>query len=446
MIRSAPTQGTRDESQAAAAPGRGTPQLVLLAVVLLACLAAWQHLGRSGLVTVRSDGTGYYEYLPAILQYRDPWLQRLDQRPVNEPTATRANNTVLLPDGRRLIKYPIGTAMLWLPFYVAAHGVAALTERYPADSYSPPYMAAVSVAAATYLLLGVAMLGRFLRQTVGDGPAVLACALLVFGTNLFHYATYDASFSHVYGFALSSALVLLLGRLRARPTLDWALAGLAFGLLVSVRPTHAVAGPGLLHLLRRRRLGSARALMLAGAGAAAGLAPQLAYNLCAAGSPLLSVYGLRGETFAHAGRPWVLEVLLQPQHHGLLFWSPVLVAAAAALVWRALVPRHDMDRAGAVVIALQTLVIASWWQPGFGASFGHRGFVDFYPFLALPLAQALVWIGSRSRPVRAACGVLLGLAVAVSLGWMLSYWHGLLPSVAPSGLDAWRALRHWFAA
>ena len=31
-----------------------------------------------------------------------------------------------------------------------------------------------------------------------------------------------------------------------------------------------------------------------------------------------------------------------------------------------------------------TMLYASWWSPMLGCGFGHRGFVEFYPFLAIP--------------------------------------------------------------
>ncbi|MEZ5083919.1 MAG: hypothetical protein R2750_10795, partial [Bacteroidales bacterium] len=34
---------------------------------------------------------------------------------------------------------------------------------------------------------------------------------------------------------------------------------------------------------------------------------------------------------------------------------------------------------------LVTCVYASWWAPSLSASFGHRGFVDIYPILSMPL-------------------------------------------------------------
>jgi hypothetical protein len=57
-------------------------------VVFTACAVSYQYLHAHGFVTVRSDVTGYYEYLPAMQQYHDPWLRHITERPVNERDAT----------------------------------------------------------------------------------------------------------------------------------------------------------------------------------------------------------------------------------------------------------------------------------------------------------------------------------------------------------------------
>jgi hypothetical protein len=78
---------------------------------------------------------------------------------------------------------------------------------------------------------------------------------------------------------------------------------------------------------------------------------------------------------------------------GLFFWSPLLLGAVAGFV---VGDRKKLPfLAGTVVVlTLNTYLIASWWDWQFGASYGHRGFVDVLPLLASARASS-----SGVRPV-----------------------------------------------
>ena len=79
-----------------------------------------------------------------------------------------------------------------------------------------------------------------------------------------------------------------------------------------------------------------------------------------------------------------------------------------------------------VVLIVNTYVIASWWDWQFGASYGHRGFVDVLPLLAFGLAA----FSSGARQGVARRAVVTGLTialVALSVFQMLQYWYGVMP-------------------
>jgi hypothetical protein len=90
-------------------------------------------------------------------------------------------------------------------------------------------------------------------------------------------------------------------------------------------------------------------------------------------------------------------------------------------------------------LALITWTIASWWDWQFGASYGHRGFVDIYPILALGLAAVFGRVALRPG-ARIALSVPVALLCALSLFQMFQYWHGVLPA---SDLT-WEGYRHVF--
>jgi hypothetical protein len=79
-----------------------------------------------------------------------------------------------------------------------------------------------------------------------------------------------------------------------------------------------------------------------------------------------------------------------------------------------------------VLLAINTYLIASWWDWQFGASYGHRGFVDLYPVFALGLAVTFSRVGARAA-LRVAISVAAVLFCALSMFQMLQYWHDVLP-------------------
>jgi hypothetical protein len=110
---------------------------------------------------------------------------------------------------------------------------------------------------------------------------------------------------------------------------------------------------------------------------------------------------------------------------GLFFWSPLLLAAVAGF---ALGSRKTSPFVvgAAVVLLLDTYLIASWWDWQFGASYGHRGFIDVLPLLSVGLAAFFEW-GAAGMGRKAVVVTLASAAVGLSMFQMLQYWNGVMP-------------------
>ena len=139
-------------------------QWVLVAVLSSVALSSvkWQELRVS-----RWDVFGYYLYLPATTVYHDlgglgfvpalldrTHLTNRDnpQHPLGNWEVSRARTN---PD-RYVIKYTMGQALLWWPFFRAAHFYAQHSGgRYPPDGYSLPYQWALYLAGLSYAILGL---------------------------------------------------------------------------------------------------------------------------------------------------------------------------------------------------------------------------------------------------------------------------------------------------
>jgi len=150
------------------------------------------------------DTFGYYLYLPATFLHGDPgmldhgWVQKTLDTYHGSATFYQAQ---LLPDGRWVMKYPMGLAVLWSPFFAVAYGVAGLTG-HAQDGFSAPYQWAIISASLLYMLVGLLALRKVLLHFFPDHITAIVLALLVLGTNYLHQSLYASGMPHVILFTL----------------------------------------------------------------------------------------------------------------------------------------------------------------------------------------------------------------------------------------------------
>tara|TARA_R110002126_G_scaffold290914_2_gene449542 strand:+ start:56236 stop:57537 length:1302 start_codon:yes stop_codon:yes gene_type:complete len=381
---------------------------------------------------IRADGFGYYAFVTTVFVDRDmSFKTAIDQIGPGSRHGEKIKPFGLGRDnvsGKIFNKYTPGTAVLESPFFLLAAGAAHLFG-YEQDGYSKPFQVANVISGAFYLSAGVALLFLFLQGAgLGKLATVEVIILLVFATNVFHYATYDASFSHIYSFFAVALLVYLTQRYRQskQPSIGLAtLIGFVLGLVILIRIPNAILGLLPLGvLLERRRLG-----LVIQHGAAAALiavvvlSPMLVWWHSVTGQWIVNSYAVtENEGFTHWKSPYVLSFLFSVER-GLFFWAPVLFVAFCGLV-----PLVRKDRLwGWLTVAILTLQIylcSSWWVWHFGGSFGSRPFVDTTPLLALPLALAIK--GIRQHIGR---WILVPMAalIFVECCLMYGYWRHFIP-------------------
>jgi hypothetical protein len=398
----------------------------------LLCLAGYVFVyatGRAG-PPIRSDGFSYYVYLPSWFIYGDPTLAAVanDCCGGEFPAFTAI---IRWPGtGHWVDAHPIGVALMQTPLFLAADVLSRWTNL-SRDGFTLYYQHAVGLSGLLWVAAGLLVLGGLLRRHFGDRVAATAIVALLFGTNLYHYATFDSFYSHPYSFFLVAALLDLTERWHASPTRrDALLLGLVCGLIVLTRHTNILllaviplyaAGArgvrGAISLFVERR----RSVLMTAVVAALIVSPQLVLYYAATGRPIVSSYGTLGFDFAS---PHLYGVLFSVQK-GLFFWSPLLLMAAAGLPMLRGSARAFLLPA-IVVLAADTYLIASWWDWQFGGSYGHRGFIDLFPMLALGLGAFFDW--STRRPARrVAVTIVIVLTIALSVFQMLQYWNGVLP-------------------
>lgn len=264
----------------------------LLALLLL-CLLVFLGtipLPRVDNQLIGSDGVGYYVYLRS-------WILDRDLDFSNEytyfygPVATTKfprTATRRLPN-----QYAIGSALLWSPFFLAAHAMALLGQLagFPvrADGYGYLYQAAICFGSMVYSFLGLVLAFRLASRYATSQAALAATALIWLGSNVLYYMVVEPSMAHMNSlFAVSLFLYAWeAGRGSLEPK-RWLGLGLLAGLMALVRTQDGlfilaplwelaeVALPWRKTNVKRRLSSVSMAGLLLVGGALAAFLPQMA--------------------------------------------------------------------------------------------------------------------------------------------------------------------------
>ncbi|MGA7440017.1 MAG: hypothetical protein WBW32_17985 [Luteibacter sp.] len=372
---------------------------------------------------IRSDGVGYHIWSHAIAHGDFTFCR---YKPLLTTVTAISGETA---DGSRCKnKYPPGVGMLQLaftwPFLADRPGEAGFSAG--------EHRAVLHLGAALLFSLTVLVVIVLMRRGLTAPVSVFAVAAFVFGTGLFHYATYDASFSHIYS-AFGAALAMWLAYGKRQLSIGRLAAfALVAAWLYTVRQTNAALSLAVVYVAVRQASGDTRWRLpiawLAGTGVAAVI--LLAYGFYASGEASLSSYGAEG--FPTMGGH-SLDVLLSYER-GLFLYYPVFLPTLALAVWQW---RRPSSQVFIGLVAAFALLYGSWYAWQLGAGFGHRGFVELAPFGMVVLADAMsnmpVWTKRIST-------VLIGLCAVATILAMAAYWRGDLPFSGAVAGQYWQSI------
>lgn len=311
--------------------------------------------------------------------------------------------------------FPIGSAVLWAPFFLFCHLWLALVSPFSAgvlrNGYWNPYQMAIGVGSLAYGFAGLVLCYRVARAYFSDAAAFLAIVGVTFGSFLVYYMTVEGSYTHADGFFAVSLFIYLWTRARRSTSLrQWIALGAVGGLMTLVRWQNAIffvlpfvdTAPAYLTAERRPLL---NAHLAAGLTAFIVFLPQLATFKITNGGWLAVPHG-------QAGQQWWNDSLavdiLFSANHGLFAWHPLLYVAALGIPFMV---RREPRLTLLLVVAflLQAYVNganSTWFG---GSAFGGRRFDGCLLLFVLGFAALTDEI--RKRPLL----VLTPLVLAAAL-------------------------------
>lgn len=408
----------------------GRRTAVIFATLFAVGVASQIHLG----ARLQSDGFYYFSYLRSLVFDRDVEFSN-DYRLLG--LGDKAHLFQPTPTGYAQSAWTIGPAIVWSPFFAAAHPIARALNRQGADvstnGISYPYRQAVCIAGLFYALLGCWFMYRLVLRFFDTRLSVLAVVLVVAGSFMLWYAVREPSMTHapsmagVAGFAWF--WVATYGR---RTRFEWALLGFVAGFITLIRWQNALfailpASESLALLVgavRTKNTRLATDALINGALftllAVVGFIPQmLAWK---------SIYGsyLAVSPVGPQIRWWDphLVDILWSSRNGLFSWSPILYVGAIGLLLFACV-RPAIGVPCVVAVAVMTYFNASiqdWWGSD---GFGGRRFEGTLPLFALGVAAFAdrAAAAARRHPLR----------VVAAGGALLVLWNLSLMSAAHDG-------------
>jgi hypothetical protein len=391
------------------------------------------------------DNAGYYAYLPAVFIYSD--LDSLSfAEPMNEkyPMAPALYMFQNSETGKRYIMYPSGLAILYTPFFLAAH-VTAHVAGYPADGYSLPYKFFISWGTFVYAMLGLWVLRKVLLRLFSDKVTAITLLLLVAGTNYFLYASQYSYIVHIPNcFVLSLVLLYCFAWYEEPGVMNALVLGAALGLATLVRPTDGLIL--LIPLLWRignwqdvavrlkflwQNLASLLLVLLA---AFAVGALQLIYWKYTTGKFLFFSY--TGEWFDFT-QPHLSDILFSYKK-GWILYSPLVLLAFYG-IYRFYRSKHPMFIPVAVYTAVSIYVLASWSNWWYGGGYGNRAFISLYPVLSLPFAFAVENILTMKARKRFVIMTITALFLVLSIFQTWQYDHYLNCMFRTTKESYWKA-------
>lgn len=410
--------------------------LVLILLVLGSIVAS--HIPHK---IISWDIFGYYLYLPFTFIYHDLGLRNFSvlQGIIDEYQNTAWFYQAIPQEGGHwVMKYPMGMAVLYLPWFLIGH-LAALAGLGEADGFSTPYQLSLLYGSFVYTALGLIFFRKSLRHFFNPAITSVLLIIVVFGTNYLVLTVYHGQglMSHNYLFTLFALLFWYTIRWHNHPTSAAALMiGILTGLAALSRPTEIlVAAVPLLwgvadkssflrkaNILWQNRfqlLLAVLPVMLAGGA-------QLVYFKLMTGKFLFNSYGANAGEGMEFFHPYIWQVLFSFRK-GWLVYTPVMIIALIGFVQ---LFKHQRAYFWSIFLFFVTsfYVIASWSCWWYADCFSQRALIPVYVFLALPMGGFLASLQGFRKLLRYAIAIAILMLVGLNLFQSRQFLKGIIHS------------------
>ncbi len=190
------------------------------------------------------DNFGSYLYLPSLFIYNDLKLDNMHiYKEINEKYNCTPNfyQVVSGPNGNLLIRFYMGMAVIFLPFFLLGHLIANITG-YPADGFSLPYQWALFLGGLIYTIIGVFILRKVLLKFLADRIVAITLIMIYWGSITTLFVVYGNDSPHGYLLALYGFLLWFTIKWHETLKIRYAVfLGIVIGMILLARPSEIIA-------------------------------------------------------------------------------------------------------------------------------------------------------------------------------------------------------------
>lgn len=340
--------------------------------------------------TLSWDVMGYYLYLPAFFIYEDAKQLEFKDDIIKkyQPTVDFYQAYRDEDKGNYVMKYAIGQAVLYSPFFAIAHIHASVSE-YPTDGFSYPYQFWISWGSMLVAFCGLWWSRLTLLRYFSDKATAISLLLIAAGTNYLNYTAIDHAMTHNYQFMLYALMIWATIRFYEKTTLSYAaLIGVILGLACLTRPTELVMVliPLLWGMKSFKKRGAflqkhwTKVLIAITITLAIG-SLQLFYWHYATGDWI--VYSYQDQGFSWLS-PHFDKGILSYQK-GWLTYTPLMLFSLIGFYFL-YHKQQTIFWACFIFFIINIYIVLSWDVWWYGGSLGQRAMVQSYAILLFPLA------------------------------------------------------------
>lgn len=383
------------------------------------------------------DVFGYYLYLPSIIKYNDPNIQNdqwlLDIMDTYKPSGTlyQINH---LNDNKKSLRYPIGMAVLNLPFYLGAEAINQIFNLKQSQ-VGPLYQWAWIIGGLFYTFIGLFYLRKTLLHFFNENISSLSLALIIFGTNYFQMTAYAGNLPHQYLFSLINLLIwLCIKRTQNHKiNLDFGI-GILGGLITITRPNEIVVMLiplmfGIIsfqNILPKIQYWFNNLFSLAGmfTGGFIIVIIQLIYWKITTGQWVFYSYDDPGVGFDFLN-PHTYDFLFSFRK-GWFIYTPLALIAIFGIFIMAR-KRNPLAIPSLLFLFINLYIISSWtcwWYAG--ASYSSRSMVSSYGILAIGLGYFFTVLLEKNNKIKVIGFSSVILIVALNLFQMWQFNSGII--------------------
>ena len=344
-------------------------------------------------LTIDSDGSGYYAYLPQWFIYSDSPHFSFLTKICKKYKTDKFTSGLHISGDQGTSKYFIGTPICISPFFLMNHFLNKL-KGVNSDGYSKDFQLSVSISALFYSLFGIIGLIKLLKLfNLSNSIIALMVVFTSVGTSVNFYASFNPAFSHIYSFCAITWFLYYSKKWVSTSQSKYVIyLGFLLGLIFLIRPTNifiVLIIPflfnnylgfkiALIELVKNNKSKILTAIFLF-----LGLVFLQVYNVYSQiGQWTLNTYS--NEHFDYLLSPKWFEVLFG-YGKGFFVYNPILILLLPAIVW-GLIKRTYLTIGFLLFFLVIIYLTSSWWCWWYGGGLGMRPFVDFTSLFILMIA------------------------------------------------------------